>query len=271
MQTPFQPLSPLSFDPAKRGRFEGVVNIVLFNWPIYVASLIISGVAAYIARLDLPRPLRTAAKIVAGMSFGYLANSLLVSHCIYDRSWLYQWRWIRALLPQTPTCIVNVHAGFDESSAALQRLFPQTEMKVLDFYDPAQHTEPSIERARRCRPSSIPAQRIDPVSWGTDPHSADLILVFLAAHEIRHQDERVAFFREARRTLHSDGSVIVVEHLRDRHNFLAFGPGFLHFHSRQAWADTFAAAELAVKRTFRITPFVTVFQLVRSDSVVRGS
>jgi SAM-dependent methyltransferase len=271
MQTPLQPLSPLSFDPAKRGRFEGVANLVLFNWPMYVASLIISGAAAYVARLDLPRPWRTAAKIVAGLSFGYLANSLLVSHCIYDRSWLYHWRWIRALLPQAPNRIVNVHAGFDESSAALQRLFPQAEMKVLDFYDPAQHTEPSIERARRFRPATIPAQQIDTVSWGTDPDSADLILVFLAAHEIRRQDQRIAFFREARRTLHPNGSVVVVEHLRDRHNFLAFGPGFLHFRSRRTWANTFAAADLAVRRTFRITPFVNVFQLVRSDSLMHGS
>jgi hypothetical protein len=271
MQNPLQSLDPKSFDSAKRGRFEGVTNIVLFNWPMYVAGLIVSGVGTYLVRIGLPRPWRMVAKIAAGLSFGYLANSLLVSHCIYDRSWLYQWRWIRALLPQTPNRIVNVHAGFDESSAALQQLFPDAELKVLDFYDPTHHAEPSIERARRYRPAAIPAERIDAVSWGTEPESAELIFLFLAAHEIRHQDDRIAFFRQAGQTLSPGGSVVVVEHLRDRSNFLAYGPGFLHFHSRRTWMNTFSKAGLALKRSFRITPFINVFQLMRSDPVDHGS
>jgi SAM-dependent methyltransferase len=271
MKPSLRSLDSQSFEPVRRGRYQGVANIVLFNWPMYAGGLIISGVAAYLARLNLPRHWRVGAKIAAGLSFGYLANSLLASHCIYDRSWLYQWRWLRALLPQAPNRIVNVHAGFDESSVALQRLFPKAELKVLDFFDPTHHTEPSIERARRYRPAAIPAQRIDAASWGTEPNSADLILLFLAAHEIRRQDERVAFLRQASQTLAPGGSVVVVEHLRDRPNFMAFGPGFLHFHSRRTWLDSFTDAGLVVKRTFRITLFIHVFQLVRSDSVIHRS
>jgi hypothetical protein len=60
--------------------------------------------------------------------------------------------------------------------------------------------------------------------------------------------------------------VVVTEHLRDPANFLAYTVGFLHFHSRQAWLDTFRAAGLRVEREVSITPFITSFFLRQHDS-----
>lgn len=54
---------------------------------------------------------------------------------------------------------------------------------------------------------------------------------------------------------------MLVEHLRDWRNFLAFGPGFLHFFSQRAWRKAFRGAGLALRSDFAMTPFVHVYIL----------
>jgi hypothetical protein len=58
----------------------------------------------------------------------------------------------------------------------------------------------------------------------------------------------------------------VTEHLRDPANFLAYTIGFLHFHSRRTWLDTFQSAGLRVEREVKTTPFVTTFFLAKDGN-----
>ena len=88
-------------------------------------------------------------------------------------------------------------------------------------------------------------------------------MLLLSAHELRTRDARIALLKELRRALAPGGKIILAEHLRDWKNFLAFGPGFLHFFSRREWRENAAAAGLAVEREFQITPFIGVFVLRR--------
>jgi SAM-dependent methyltransferase len=74
----------------------------------------------------------------------------------------------------------------------------------------------------------------------------------------------VRFFEELRRVLAPRGRVLVVEHLRDVPNFLAFGPGFLHFHPRREWLRVAKAANLAVTKTAKVTPWVTALLLEKA-------
>jgi hypothetical protein len=85
----------------------------------------------------------------------------------------------------------------------------------------------------------------------------------LSAHELRSDESRCALFAELRRVLGPAGRVVIAEHLRDWANLLAFGPGFLHFHSRRAWLRCFSRHRFDVHREFSITPFVRVFVLRR--------
>jgi ubiquinone/menaquinone biosynthesis C-methylase UbiE len=90
---------------------------------------------------------------------------------------------------------------------------------------------------------------------------ADAVFLLLTAHEIRKAEDRDQFFAEVARILSPGGRVVLVEHLRDTWNAVAFGPGFFHFFSRGEWLRTAARARLRVESERRMTPFVRVFVL----------
>src|SRR5438105_4175716 len=104
-----------------RGKYEGMLQIVRFNWPVYVAAMGICGaLLAALAVLPILSRVRWLAwGFIASTSYWTVA-SLLVSHWIYDRSKLYQWTWIKEILPIAPRRWANIHVGLDESSAALK-------------------------------------------------------------------------------------------------------------------------------------------------------
>jgi len=243
-----------------RGQFEGVRNIVRFNAPFFVAAVaMISGSILGAAVLPLPpwtRRLLAAGGVGAAW---WLALSLAASHWIYDRSPLYHWSWLRAHFGAAPRRLVNVHAGFDESSAGIAAIFPQAELEVFDFYDPVQSPEPSIERARRSQSPAIPARKIAAGAWPRESGSADGVMLILAGHELRQRADRDALFAEVGRVLTPGGRLVLVEHLRDWANFAAFGPGFLHFFSGREWRRAVAAGGLRIIAERSITPFVHVF------------
>jgi SAM-dependent methyltransferase len=194
---------------------------------------------------------------------GKLLASLVASWIVYDRSRLMQWDWVLQALGFDPNSWINLHAGLDESTPALRTIFRDAPGRVFDIYDPAEMTEPSIARARRIAhnqvtPERAPFRRL-PASSGT----VDVATLLLSAHELRSDTARLALFAELRRVLGPGGRVVVAEHLRDWANFLAFGPGFLHFHSRRTWMRCFARNRFHVHAEFSITPFVRVFVLRR--------
>ena len=237
-----------------------MLAIAYFNWPFYVAALLM--LAASTAGLGAGGYLAPGSGLIALGCLWFLIGSLGVSHWVYDRSDLYKWSWLSAALTgKNLQHIVLCHSGFDEASEMLKPLFPAATWTVLDHFDAAVMTEASIRRARRRfppAPATIPANyNIWPIAGGTQ----NVVLSLLAIHELRTVEERVAWFREAGRCLAPDGSVVLVEHVRDLANFAAFGPGFLHFHSIPSWRISWETAGLIQSRHFRITPFVRVFVL----------
>src|SRR4051812_39955657 len=116
---------------------EGMLNIVLFNWPLYVVALFLAIICTTILLvLPLPGWLVILLSVLACGSVYFLVVSLAVSYIIYDQSPLYRWMWIKDLLMIAPWQIANIHAGFDESSEALHNLFPQANLVIVDLYDP---------------------------------------------------------------------------------------------------------------------------------------
>jgi SAM-dependent methyltransferase len=250
------------------GKYHGMLQILRYNRPMF-AKTGAAALAAILAVALLPIPRLLGVLVLAGVAAGLLwsISSLLVSHWIYDLSPLSRWDWLAPLLPAAPQHWASLHAGLDETFGALARVFPiaaGTGGAVLDFFDGAEMTEPSIVRARQLSldRAATPADfRALPLADG----SQDAIFLIFAAHELRRPEARERFFLEIARALAPGGRAVLVEHVRDGWNFLAFGPGFLHFLPRREWLRLAAATGLTVRDDFRVTPFVAVLVLEKGS------
>lgn len=248
-------MGPLS----TRTPFQGLWNVVRFNWHFY---LLAGGLALAVAGAGLVAPPAARPYLALLLALGLLPvlASLAVTAYVYDFAGLYRLAWLPAV-PARPA-VLTVNAGFDEISAALHAKYAPRSLLAVDFYDPARHPEVSIRRARRAYPPYPGTLAVPTTAPLPLPDRAlDLAVAFLAAHEIRDPAERAVFFQELRRVTAPTGRIVVVEHLRDPANFLAYTVGFLHFHSRHAWLATFRAAGLRVEQEVKITPFLTAFIL----------
>lgn len=243
-----------------RGPFTGLCNIVRFNWHFYVIALLACGLslAGAIAASGILGALLWV--VTLGIALTTLI-SLVVSWYIYDRSNLYSFWWLSDAAEGTDEHILNIHAGFDETSMPIQQMFPKAKLQVYDFYNPKQHTEVSIRRAREWTVPYPGTVAISTTAFPAATDSFDRILIIFAAHEIRDDAERASFFREVARVARPGASIHVVEHLRDLPNFLAYTVGFLHFLSAKTWQNTFRAAGLRFDFAQRLNPFIVCYHL----------
>jgi len=242
--------------------FKGVLQILEFNWTFYALGALVTFVLLTFSRHIPSHPmLRLALDPAIALALFWMVSSLLVSHYVYDRSRLYRWDWLASLFKKPPAHWANIHAGLDQTTAALERLFPDPSAKVVDIYNAASMTEPSIKRARRSKNVAHRAEQAEPASLPLRDSECDGVFLIFAAQELRRREDRHNLFLEVSRSLKAGGQVIVVEHLRDWANFLAFGPGAFHFHSRSEWQASWRATGLEVDSEISITPFVRSFIL----------
>lgn len=249
-----------------QGQLAGVIKIVRFNVQFYVLSVaVLVGAGLLLGSKKLSPWLELAVLCGGAIVAFWTVSSIAVSWYVYDHAGVTRWRWLPRRMVLSPRRWANIHAGLDESTSALRQLFPGTEGAAVDIYDPGEMTEPSIARARRIRPSAEPFRqgRFDalPLSEG----GCDAVFLLFAAHEVRDAEHRTCLLRETARVLREHGCVVLVEHLRDWKNFLAFGPGFLHFHSRRNWLRSILDAGLVVEHESQATPFVQCFVLRRAE------
>jgi len=243
-----------------RKPFQGVLNIIRFNWHFYALALLLITILLAFTFLkpsvyNLYLYLFIAA-IILGTSL-----SLLASYYIYDFSNLYSLKWLDDLQIPKNAFILNINAGFDETSTLLKSKYPNAKLKALDFYNPLKHTEVSIERARKAYPSFPGTELIDTAKINIAHNYIDCIFLILAAHEIRDKKEQITFFKQLKATLKADSKIVVVEHNRDFYNFLVYNFGCFHFFSPKRWKTVFKDAGLKLTQTKTITPFINVYYL----------
>jgi hypothetical protein len=243
-----------------RSHFAGMLAIIRYNWQFYLGAAGVIGIGSIVVAGSFP-PIFFWGALIGLLGAGwFLVGSLAASYWVYDRSPLYRWKWLDDLYSSAkPRDALICVAGFDEASSTLTSVMPETCFTVVDHYDAAIMTEPSISRARRAFPPGPESIAAPFDRWPA--LKADLILAPLAIHELRSESERSTWFAGARGALRPEGRIVVIEHVRDLANFLAFGPGFMHFHAMASWRSSWQSAGLELERHFRITPFVRVFVL----------
>jgi SAM-dependent methyltransferase len=243
----------------KRRKFQGVLNILSFNRHFYIIGL---GILAllFVSRLFFDWPAMVFELIIIAFLYGFIMP-LLVSAWVYDFSGYYNFQWLNKQISQDETIkqIVNINAGFDETSFIIKNRYPEAELRVFDFYNAEQHTEPAIIRARRVSLVYPNTRQIVSHAIPLPDASADLVFLLSAVHEIRSHEEKVQFLKECFRICKPQGKVIMVEHLRDFPNLLAFSVGFTHFFSRATWKNAFERAGFSTFRETKFTPFMSVF------------
>lgn len=249
----------------ERIKGQGLYNVVRFNWHFYVLSGVLLLLIIVVA-IQLGGVLGMLLWVGSGLLMSLVLLSLGATYWVYDASNLYGLDWLDGLPLPKQAVLVNINAGFDETSGLLHNRYPQAQLLVCDFYDPARHTEMSIKRARKAYPPYLGTLQIDTSQLPYENHSVNVVLTILSAHEIRDEAERVVFFREVKRILKPDGKVVVTEHMCDTVNFIAYNIGAFHFHSRQTWLKSFAEAGLVVVQEIKITPFISTFILNKHDS-----
>ena len=243
-----------------RKPFQGVINIIRFNWHFYIiAFILICGLT--IANLFLPDAVQWVIPTLIMLILFSIAVSLGISYYIYDYSDIYSLDWLQPLNITAGANLVNIHAGFDETSHALAQRYSTSPLAVFDFYDPVKHTEVSIERARKLYSAYPHTKKIHTASIPLEVNSIDYIFNIFAAHEIRDPVERVAFLKQLHACIKPTGRVVVLEHLRDVPNFIAYNIGFLHFHSRNEWKRNFTEAGFVIEQELGLTPFLALFIL----------
>ena len=243
-----------------RGPYQGVLQILQFNRRMYlIATAGIVAVAMAWPFLSSTDRIALLLGVMPGMF--WMASSLLVSHYIYDRFPLYDFRWIVRLLTRVPRRWINIHSGWDETSGLLETILPAEGNQVVDIFDPLIMTEVSIQHARLINQKAVPAISGRYNRLPFDAGKFDAAFAIFTAHELRRHEQRVDLFREIVRVLTPGGELVLMEHARDWKNFLAFGPGFLHFFSQKEWRDTASEAGLMMLTELAMTPFVHVYVL----------
>lgn len=243
----------------KRRRFQGVLNILSFNRHFYVFGLISLGLLIAIAYF-FNWPPWLFYLVITSFSYGLIAP-LLISAYVYDFSGFYNFKWLEKfqIIDTADKINLNINAGFDETSFIIKDRLPLATLQVYDFYNPNQHTEQAIARARKASNIYPNTRQIRSDYIPLADNSVDNIFLISAVHEIRKFEEKVQFLKECKRISKFKGKVIMVEHLRDLHNFMAFTIGFTHFYSKKTWMKAFKEAGFTSFEETKFTPFMSIF------------
>jgi SAM-dependent methyltransferase len=233
-------------DTGHRPLLDGTVKVVRFNWPKYVAVLLIVAAASAWTASNL---YVTGSFLLWGVA---AAAAILTSTSLAATWWVYDHKRIYDLV-----CIglgsvgsyAAVHAGFDDASPHLERSIGYEPVAVVDL----QVTPRGSLRRARIEPLS---RRAGIRSLPFESGSLDTIFMTFAAHEVRPLPDQRALFAELQRVLGSGGRLVVTEHMLDRATVAVYGPGALHFQPAMTWMRRAREQRFDLVKDDRLTPFV---------------
>jgi hypothetical protein len=233
------------------------LDVVWFNWPPFVFGPI----TAIVAGLAALGPLPTAVRI--GLAIGAVAALVATTTAVMAIVWVFgfgtarRWRWV-ANAAHRPRTWLNLTTGFDDSTSTLRaRLAGVTGLSV-DIFDETAPLDPPQRRARGRFPPGDRTATVATLDGALGAALPQTAFLLMSAHEVPGAD-RVRLFTTIADRLLPGGRLIVVEHLRDLPNAIAFGLGARHFQSRATWLEAGRLAGLEPVEEHRLSPFVRGF------------
>ena len=229
----------------------GVGRVVLFNWPKYVAAIALLALGVVAASYSNGTVRLTLMLVCTLIVYGFTA-SLVATWWVYDHRAQRLYQSIANQRHDTAPWLL-VHAGFDESHGRLQALLgpPAHQFDI----GPSRDRSRSLRRAHAlCGRDGVPVTGPLPVG----DSSIGLVVVLFGIHELHSDSDAIALLREVNRVTVGDGAVVIVEHLIDVANIVAYGPAAWHFSSGGRWRHAVAAAGMFLKSSTRVGGLVTV-------------
>jgi SAM-dependent methyltransferase len=230
--------------------------VILFNYQKILFGFIISVIFFGLSFCINSSLLILALKILSGLIILNIIASLVASYILYDNSDLYDLKNLNGIidLQKTENAIL-VHASFDPLSKELEEKYPNLNLTVCDIFGNRHEMEKGIETSKKVFPPNPKEIKIIANKLPFENESQEVILAITALHEILDHDQRVLFFKEAKRVLKDNGVIIVSEQFRDFTNFIFFNIGAFHFLSRKQWLRAIKDADLKIVNNMKITFF----------------
>ena len=235
--------------------------VVLFNKDKIILGIVVSIVAFLIALYASPILSRLLLAIGVLILIN-IAMSLFASYKLYDKSNLYKPdKLFSEIKFNEDDKVIFLHASFDPISRQLEKMIKPEHLKIYNLYGNRHEDEKSIEISNRVFPPHPDQVSVDPTNMKDESNSVDYILAITSAHEILTQEERVQFFKKAKRILKDDGTLILCEQMRNVINFIFFNIGAFHFVTLKNWEDAISKSGLTISKKEKLTSWGTMMYI----------
>ncbi|WP_326984456.1 class I SAM-dependent methyltransferase [Chryseobacterium sp. MYb264] len=233
--------------------------VILFNYQKILLGIVVSAVlliASFWINISL---IQLSFRILSALIVLNIIASLVASYTLYDKSDLYELKNLNGIIDwQKTENAILVHASFDPLSKRLEEKYPNLNLTVCDIFGNRHEQEKGIETSKKIFPPHSKEIKISPNRLPFEDKSQDVILAVTSLHEILDHEQRVLFFKEAKRILKDDGVIIVSEQFRDFTNFVFFNIGAFHFLSEKNWKKAISGADLKIVKNQKLTPFANM-------------
>ncbi len=233
--------------------------VILFNYQKILLGIVVSAVlliASFWINIDW---IQLLFRILSALIVLNIIASLAASYTLYDKSDLYELKNLDGIIDwEKIENTILVHASFDPLSKRLEEKYPNLNLTVCDIFGNRHEQEKGIETSKKIFPPHPKEIKISPNRLPFENKSQDVILAVTSLHEILDHEQRVLFFKEAKRILKDDGIIVVSEQFRDFTNFIFFNIGAFHFLSEKNWKKAISSANLKIVKNQKLTPFANM-------------
>ena len=232
-------------------------DVISFNWPPFALGPLIAIASGVAVLAILPSPVSFLFGVAAVAAVAATSAALVAVVWVFSVTAERRWGWVVGVA-DSPQAWLNVTTGFDDSTPTLTERLAGTRGSTIDVVETAAPLDGPQRLGRDRFPPTGRAATPATLESALRDVALDCAFLLMAAHEF-DDAERLTLFTSIADRLRPDGRLVVVEHLRDLPNTLAFGLGARHFQARETWLGLAHDAGLTTLQERSLSPFVRGF------------